>query len=121
LGIAAGELAAAWPYLGGSSGVQVPVYPGSLESGRLLFYFLSAGLGLGNFIILRWLYRTRFGLAINAIRDDEDKAEALGLPTTRYKIAAWSIAAVFLGMAGGSWATSLASSIRARSLSPERL
>jgi branched-chain amino acid transport system permease protein len=101
LGIAAGELAAAWPYLGGSSGIQVPVYPGSLESGRLLFYFLSAGLGLGNLIILRCLYRTRFGLAINAIRDDEDKAEALGLPTTRYKIAAWSIAAVFLGMAGG--------------------
>jgi branched-chain amino acid transport system permease protein len=101
LGIAAGELAAAWPYLGGSSGVQVPVYPGSLESGRLLMYFLSAAVGMANFSVLRWLYRTRFGLAINAIRDDEDKAEALGLPTTRYKIAAWCIAAVFLGLAGG--------------------
>jgi branched-chain amino acid transport system permease protein len=101
LGIAAGELAAAWTFLGGSSGVQVPVYPGSLQSGRLLFYFLSAGLGVATFLTLRWLYATRFGLAVNAIRDDEDKAEALGLRTTRYKIIAWCIGAVFLGVAGG--------------------
>jgi len=101
LGIAAGELAAAWTFLGGASGVQVPVYPGSLESGRLLFYFLSAGLGVATFLTLRWLYTTRFGLAMNAIRDDEDKAEALGLRTTRYKVIAWCIGAVFLGLAGG--------------------
>lgn len=101
LGIAAGELAAAWTFVGGSSGVQVPVYPGSLQSGRLLFYFLSAGLGVVTFVTLRWLYTTRFGLAVNAIRDDEDKAEALGLRTTRYKIIAWCIGAVFLGIAGG--------------------
>ena len=101
LGITAGELAAAWPYIGGSSGVQVPVYPGSLASGRLLFYFLSAGLGIATLLVLRWLYGTRFGLAINAIRDDEDKAEALGLRTTRLKIVAWCIAAAPLGLAGG--------------------
>ena len=101
LGIAAGELAAAWTYLGGSSGVQVPVYPGSVESQRLLFYFLSVALGVATFVSLRWLYATRFGLAVNAIRDDEDKAEALGLRTTRCKIIAWCIAAFFLGIAGG--------------------
>ena len=101
LGIAAGELAAAWTYLGGSSGVQVPVYPGGVESQRLLFYFLSVALGVATFVTLRWLYATRFGLAINAIRDDEDKAEALGLRTTRCKIIAWCIAAFFLGIAGG--------------------
>ncbi|HTO80638.1 MAG TPA: branched-chain amino acid ABC transporter permease [Methylomirabilota bacterium] len=101
LGIAAGELAAGWAYIGGSSGVQVPVYPGSLESGRLLLYFLSAGLGVATFAALRRLYATRFGLVLNAIRDDEDKAEALGLRTTRYKTIAWCIAATFLGLAGG--------------------
>ena len=101
LGIAAGELAAGWAWLGGSSGVQVPVYPGSLASQRLLFYFLSAALGIATFTILRRLYATRFGLVLNAIRDDEDKAEALGLRTTRYKIVAWCIAAGFLGLAGG--------------------
>ena len=35
---------------------------------------------------IRWLLSTRFGLALNAIRDDEDKAEAMGLPTTAIKV-----------------------------------
>ena len=67
----------------------------------LLLYFLSAGLGVATFATLRRLYATRFGLVLNAIRDDEDKAEALGLRTTRYKTIAWCIAATFLGLAGG--------------------
>ena len=53
------------------------------------------------YLFLRWLYGTRFRLAINAIRDDEDKAEALGLHTGRYKMVAWSVSAFFLGIAGG--------------------
>src|SRR3546814_10812078 len=38
---------------------------------------------------------------INAIRDDKDKAEAMGLRTTLYKIVAWSVAAFFLSISGG--------------------
>ena len=101
LGIALGELAAGWAWIGGSSGLQVPVYPGGLTAQHLLFYFLSAALGLSAFFILHRLYATRFGLVLNAIRDDEDKAEALGLATTRYKIAGWCIAAGFVGLSGG--------------------
>jgi branched-chain amino acid transport system permease protein len=54
------------------------------------------------FPTLRWLYAGRFGLAINAIRDDEDKAEAMGIRTTRYKTTAWCISALFLGVTGGA-------------------
>ena len=54
-----------------------------------------------SFLFLKWLYTTRFGLALNAIRDDEDKAEAMGLHTLRYKTIAWSISAFFLGITGG--------------------
>jgi branched-chain amino acid transport system permease protein len=39
---------------------------------------------------------------INAIRDDEDKAEAMGIATTRYKTAAWCISALFLGLIGAA-------------------
>ena len=52
------------------------------------------------FVFVKWLYGTRFGLAINAIRDDEDKAEAMGIHTKRYKTVAWSISAFFLGISG---------------------
>jgi len=101
LGIAGGELAAAWGYLGGAFGIQVPVFPGPVETRRLFFYGLSAVLGVATFLFCGWLYGTRFGLALNAIRDDEDKAESMGLRTTRYKILAWCFSAFFLSLAGG--------------------
>lgn len=101
LGIAGGELAAAWGWIGGAFGVQVPVFPGDVLERRLIFYFIAFALAAATFLTLRRLYRGRFGLAINAIRDDEDKAESMGLYTTRYKTIAWCVAAFFLGIAGG--------------------
>lgn len=100
LGIAGGEIAAGTPYLGAGSGIVPPLYPGALAARGLFFYYALALLALATFFTLRWLYRTRFGLALNAIRDDEDKAEAMGLHTTRLKTMAWSLSAFFLGIAG---------------------
>ncbi|MEZ5728683.1 MAG: branched-chain amino acid ABC transporter permease [Burkholderiaceae bacterium] len=98
--IAAGELVSNWDWVGGGQGVSLPVYPYDFEQGKLFFYFLFAGMGVGLFVFLKWLYSTRFGAAINAIRDDEEKAEAMGIHTMRYKLTSWSISAFFVGMAG---------------------
>lgn len=100
LGVAAGELAAGWEWIGGGAGFTAPSPPGELDVNRF-YYFLAMGLAVATFLAVRWLLSTRFGLAINAIRDDEDKAEAMGLPTTRIKVTAWMFAALFLGFAGG--------------------
>ncbi|MGB5948093.1 MAG: branched-chain amino acid ABC transporter permease [Parvibaculum sp.] len=100
LGIAAGEIAAGWDYVGAGSGMAMPLYPGALGGRELFFYFLLFPIAALCFLTLRAIYRTRFGLALNAIRDDEDKAEAMGLQTTRIKTAAWAISAFFLGLAG---------------------
>ncbi len=62
---------------------------------------MFAGTGVVLFIFLSWFYRTRFGAAINAIRDDEEKADAMGIHTLRYKLVTWAIAAFFVGIAGG--------------------
>ncbi len=101
LAVAAGDIAASWEYLGAGSGLVPPQFPGSVIDRGRFFYFLLYALAIITFLTVRWLYRRRFGLAINAIRDDEDKAEAMGLPTTRYKTMAWCVAALFLGAAGG--------------------
>jgi branched-chain amino acid transport system permease protein len=66
----------------------------------MFFYLLLFGLAFVLLVFLRWLYGTTFGLAINAIRDDEEKAEAMGLHTRRYKRTALVITAFFLGLAG---------------------
>ncbi len=49
---------------------------------------------------LRWLFATWFGLAGNAIRDDAEKAEGIGLPAKRYKTIGRAIAACFVGLSG---------------------
>jgi branched-chain amino acid transport system permease protein len=100
MGIAAADIAAGWEYIGAASGMAAPVYPSAIEFRARFFYYLLLIVAALTFFVLRWLYRTRFGLAINAIRDDEEKAEAMGIHTTRYKTAAWCISALFLGLAG---------------------
>jgi branched-chain amino acid transport system permease protein len=101
LGVAAGEIASGIDVIGAGSGMVAPIFPGTERARQLFFYYLCMLLGIATFLCLRWLYHRRFGLAINAIRDDEDKAEALGIPTTRYKTVAWAVSALFLGLAGG--------------------
>jgi branched-chain amino acid transport system permease protein len=101
LGVAAGQIAAGWEWIGAGSGLSSPnspITPGDL--GQLL-YFLSFGLAAITFVVIRWVLSTRFGLALNAIRDDEDKAEAMGLPTKSIKVTAWCVAAILLGVSGG--------------------
>ncbi len=99
--LAAAELTGAWDYVGGGGGLSMPVFPGEPGARSLFFYSLCMVTSIACYFFLRWLYGTRFGLALNAIRDDEAKAEAMGLHTTRYKMVAWSISAFFLGIVGG--------------------
>jgi branched-chain amino acid transport system permease protein len=100
MGIAAADIAAGWQYIGAASGIVPPLFPGAIQSRGTFFYYLLLLIAAATFLTLRWLYCTRFGIAINAIRDDEEKAEAMGIRTTRYKSAAWCISALFLGLAG---------------------
>jgi len=100
LGIAAGQVAAGIPWIGAGSGMLTPNPPASLGDVGLLLYYLALGLAFACALSFAWLLSTRFGLALNAIRDDEDKAEAMGLKTHAAKVTAWVVAACFLGAAG---------------------
>ncbi len=101
LAIAGAEVLGGVDYVGGGGGITIPMYPGDPDDRSLFFYYLCFATAAATFVFLRWLYSTRFGLAINAIRDDEEKAEGMGLHTKRYKTVAWAISAFFLGICGG--------------------
>lgn len=62
---------------------------------KVVSFFIAVVLGVCLAVFLR---KTRLG---QAIRDDEDKAEAMGIQTTRYKIVAWCLSAFFLSLVGG--------------------
>lgn len=104
LAIAAAELISSWEWVGAAAGISMPVFPGDPHAQKLFFYFLLFALTFLLLLFLKWLYSTNFGLALNAIRDDEEKAEAMGLHTRRYKRTAWAISAVFLGISGAIFA-----------------
>ena len=94
IAVATAELTITIDYVGGASGISMPLFPGDIEFRSTFFYILCFILTIIAHFLLRWLYSTQFGLAINAIRDDEDKAEAMGIPTLVYKRIGWGIAAV---------------------------
>jgi len=53
-------------------------------------------------IFVSWRIReSKFGLGLIAIREDEGKAEAVGINTMLYKVLAFGISAYFMGVAGG--------------------
>ena len=105
LGVAAGEISGGIEIIGAGQGFTTPPFPnvGSLEARGRVFLFLKllyVTLVL-TFIAVRSIYSTRFKLILNAIRDNEDKAEAMGIETMKYKIIGWMISAFFCGLAGG--------------------
>jgi len=68
-----------------------------------VFYYLFFGVMIAEIAVVYYLTNTRFGFILNAIRDDEAKATAMGFNTTYYKTAAWMLAALFTGLAGGGF------------------
>jgi len=68
-----------------------------------VFYYLFFGVLVAEMAVVYYLSNTRFGFILNAIRDDEEKATAMGFNTAYHKTAAWMLAALFTGLAGGGY------------------
>jgi len=98
--IAAGEMFGTWEWVGAGQGITMPQFPGDPDTAKLSLYMMNLVVGSLTFAVAAWLYSTRFGLALNAIRDDEMKAEGMGLRTLWSKQVCWAIAAFFVGLTG---------------------
>jgi len=91
-----------WDYVGGSRGayiirpMRVPILGNYIEYLFLIMVALSV-LAIG---IARTIERSRLGYGFAAIRDDEQAAEAAGVPTLRLKLVATTLSGALMGMAG---------------------
>jgi branched-chain amino acid transport system permease protein len=83
---------------GGASGSVVPLL-GGFDTG-LRFYGLGLFLLLLFLLVSALLLRSRAGLALAAIRDDEDGAIAIGLDPRPWKIAVFAYTSLWAGVAG---------------------
>lgn len=82
-------------YIGGASGMQVT---------HLTTWPWVFGCILITILVIRNFTNSSHGRACISIREDETAADAMGINTTYYKVAAFVIGAFFAGIAGGLWA-----------------
>jgi branched-chain amino acid transport system permease protein len=86
---------------GGGDGLNILTDLG----GIVRFYYIILALVVAGFVVMRACVRSRWGYFLNAIREDEDAAEALGVPATRMKVMALAISAFFVALGGSFFAS----------------
>ena len=89
---------------GGSNGITLPLPHWSNDTQQLPFYYSMLGLMALSIALSWWIRRTKFGTGLIAIREDEDKAAAIGVRTSVYKVVSFTASAVLIGVAGGVYA-----------------
>jgi branched-chain amino acid transport system permease protein len=88
---------------GGSPGISQPLPPFTGQFAIMPFFYYMLGCLVLAMSASAYIRRSRFGLGLLAIRDDEGKAEAVGVNTTMYKVLAFTVSAYFVALAGGIW------------------
>jgi branched-chain amino acid transport system permease protein len=84
---------------GGDEGLTLPRRASDLGN-EVAFYYVVFALLAATIFLLHKLIHSRFGRVIVAIRENEARAEAVGLPVFRYQLACFVIAGAFAGLAG---------------------
>jgi branched-chain amino acid transport system permease protein len=87
----------------GAPGLSQPLPPWSPEFSRMPFYYYMLFWLIIALLVSAYIRRSRFGLGLLAIRDDEGKAEMVGVNTTFYKVLAFGVSAYFVAIGGGIW------------------
>jgi branched-chain amino acid transport system permease protein len=64
------------------------------------FYFMSLVLCLAGYFWIKWLVRTPFGIALQGVRDNPRRMEALGFNVTAHRVAAYAVAGVLAAVGG---------------------
>jgi branched-chain amino acid transport system permease protein len=96
------------PGIFGVSRIDVPILGWELTGPTLTYYPLLFFCILAAFVAYRLKY-SRIGRAWNALREDEDVAEATGINTVNYKLLAFALGATVGCLGGAVFATQLQS------------
>ncbi len=82
-------------------------FSGTIEQRNLAFYYLAVTFVIVVFFFLKRIEHSRVGRSWTAIREDEDAAEHMGVPTFKFKLWAFAIGAGIGGLAGTLYASNV--------------
>ena len=90
-----------WDYVGGAKGVTI-IRPSGPPFGNwvTLLFTVMVGLAVGSVTVSWLIERSWIGRGLAALRDNEEAAECMGVPTLRLKLCATTISGFLLGVAG---------------------
>ena len=91
----------------GNRGLTLPLPMWSRDYQYWPFYYALLLIASLSVAASWWIRRTKFGMGLIAIREDENKAAAVGVNTPVYKVLGFVASAVFIGAAGGIYASYL--------------
>ena len=90
-----------WEFVGGSRGLSVIRPSGPPFGNYVTFLFtVMVGLAVGSVLVARFIERSWIGRGLAALRDNEEAAECMGVPTLRLKLFATTVSGFLLGVAG---------------------
>lgn len=72
----------------------------ALDTRNTVTYLMALGLAAGSTAIVVLVLRSRLGLALRSIRDNQEGARGLGVSVSRAKLVVWVISAFWTGMTG---------------------
>jgi branched-chain amino acid transport system permease protein len=90
-------------FTGGGVGLMLPLQEGLAHlqfASRRGYIALLLVLVVAALCVTAWLRHSRFGAGLQAVRDNEDAARAVGVDPTRVKLLACMLSALFMGAAG---------------------
>jgi branched-chain amino acid transport system permease protein len=90
-----------WEFVGGSRGLSV-IRPSGAPFGNYVTFLFTVMTGLAVLAVItaRFIERSWIGRGLAALRDNEEAAECMGVPTLRLKLFATTISGFLLGIAG---------------------
>ncbi len=92
------------PITGGGEGITLPLPPWDIHTTITIIYYIMLIVLAATVTATYLLEKSRIGLALKCIRDDEIAAESVGINTTMMKFIAFLLSAFFPGVAGGLFA-----------------
>lgn len=91
-------------WTGGSAGLPLPFINWGASYYQVPFYYVALGIVIFAVILSALVRRSRFGLQLLAIRDDEDRALGLGVQVAAVKLTGYVMSAFVIGMSGAVYA-----------------
>jgi branched-chain amino acid transport system permease protein len=90
---------------GGGMGLNLPVLAADVTTQARLFYYAMFVVAATALATAALVARNRLGFGLRCIQQNEDAAIVLGINTRRYKVAAFTLSAVFPGLCGAIYAS----------------